>query len=269
MDIPENLTDLMMQPEKENDNGNSANATTSEESADQTTGDELNFMFSSIPDDKRQKLMDFLNTKGISYSNMNACDPKSTHIIVQKMSRSEKMLGSIASGKYVIHPSYMEACFASDKILPTERYEWGNPENGFLADKSLGDQEKKLASAAFRWRKIVQSGIRSGAFSGFKAIIHTSNSRFEAFRRLLELGSGSVVKATPPYSNTEGATHCLAEPQRRPNVKMDYKALAKNGVPVVGLLYLNEYLVCDPPPKVNDYLIDDFRPFWQKRDSKI
>ena len=45
------------------------------------------------------------------------CNPETTHVVAQKMSRSEKMLGSIASGKWILHPSYIEACMAAKEIL--------------------------------------------------------------------------------------------------------------------------------------------------------
>ena len=37
--------------------------------------------------------------KGVQISSNVHCDPETTHVVAQKMSRSEKMLGSIASGK--------------------------------------------------------------------------------------------------------------------------------------------------------------------------
>ena len=64
----------------------------------------------------------------------------------------------------------------------------------------------------------VQSGERDGAFSGFCCILHTSNGRAEAFKRLIELGKGRVIASRPPYTDHSGATHCLAEPSKLPNV---------------------------------------------------
>ena len=63
----------------------------------------------------------------------NLCDPNATHVVAQKMSRSEKMLGSICSGKWVLHESYIQDCIKADKLLETyPDYEWGNEANGFL-----------------------------------------------------------------------------------------------------------------------------------------
>jgi hypothetical protein len=47
----------------------------------------------------------------------NSCLNTATHIIASKMSRSEKMLASIASGKWVLHPSYLTHCMEQNKML--------------------------------------------------------------------------------------------------------------------------------------------------------
>jgi hypothetical protein len=104
--------------------------------------------------------------------------------------------------------------------------------------------EKKLAEASYRWRVIIQKDPRRGVFDGIRAIIHTSDSRKDAFKRLLELGKGRVVtNAAPPYRDPKDATHCIAEPQKLPRMAMDYATLAAKGVAVVGPFYINEYLV--------------------------
>ncbi len=109
------------------------------------------------------------------------------------------MLGSIASGKWVLHPSFMPACLDAGRVVSEDRFEWGNPENEFVVPGSeMTDLERKLAAASFRWRKkrtsVAASKSHAGAFSGFRAIIHTSKSRVDAFKRLIELGGGKVLK---------------------------------------------------------------------------
>jgi len=39
------------------------------------------------------------------------------------------MLGSIASGKWILHPSYIDECKQQNKIVDAENFEWGNPDN--------------------------------------------------------------------------------------------------------------------------------------------
>ena len=45
-------------------------------------------------------------------------DPSTTHIIIEKPIRSEKLLCCIASGKWVLHTSYLDSCYESRQFLP-------------------------------------------------------------------------------------------------------------------------------------------------------
>ncbi len=222
------------------------------------------FMMSGLADELRERFTAFAEAKGATVSTASACDPAATHVIAQKLGRSEKILCSIASGKMIINSTYIQQCIRRGELLYPEKFEWGNPDNGLLED--LQDQELLLAKASYRWRVELAKEASKGVFSGFQAIIHTSDSRKNSFSRLLSLGHGRVLdQARPPYSDAKGATHCLAEPKKIPKVSMDYKALANQGVAVVGPLYINEYLVADPPPQVDKFIIEEYRPFWEKR----
>lgn len=44
-------------------------------------------------------------------------DPTSTHLICLKPSRNEKILSSIAAGKWVLHYLYIEACKTENKFV--------------------------------------------------------------------------------------------------------------------------------------------------------
>ena len=144
-------------------------------------------------------------------------------------------------------------------------FEWGNPFNQFVGTLANG-VEKKLAEASFRWRKIIEKNPKRGIFEGIRIILHTSPTRAEAFRRLIELGKGSVVVGVaPPYKETFGATHCLAELSKMPRAKIDFDSMAAKGIAVVNPVYINEFMISDPPPKVEPHLIDEYRPFWERR----
>ena len=272
MDLPENLTEVMMDEQKKENSNQTLNAaaTTNTNKAaapskKQQPSSKRHFMLSGISEEDRTTFIAFLAKHKVACSNTSGCDPDATHIVAQKLSRTEKMLGSIASGKWVLHPSYIDACLAADKVLGEESFEWGNPKNPFLERLTPDSLEDNFAKASFRWRQVVQSGEKEGAFSGIQAILHTSGSRKESFGRLLQLGKGRVVDVDAPYTDCEGATHCLAELNRLPKVKMDFKSLAANGVAVVGPLYLNAFVVSDPPPKVDSFLLPEFKQYWSQR----
>ena len=98
-----------------------------------------------------------------------------------------------------------------------------------------------------------------------KAIIHSTDSRKGAFARMIFLGKGSVLEDVyPPYRNVPEATHCIAEPKKLPNVSIDFDAMARQRIAVVGPLYLNEYIIQDPLPDVEDSLLEEYKPFWKK-----
>ena len=280
MDLPENLTEHLEgdnQPEQKlTENSNSGVATNDESDIDKEDLRNTNrskepifrlFMTSGIGADEQKEFAQFLETLQIQFVESSTCEPNATHVIAQKIARSEKMLGSIASGKWLLHPSYMVDCIESGRILDEENYEWGNNKNDLINDLST-DLEKKLAKASHRLRVKREKGLDS-VFSGIKAIIHTSEQRKASFKKLLELGGGKIIdsslKVKPPYSDPKDATHCIAEPNKLPKQSIDYEALAMKGVAVVNPVYINEFLANDPPPSAENHLIEDFKPFWNKR----
>ena len=98
-----------------------------------------------------------------------------------------------------------------------------------------------------------------------KAIIHSTDNRKGAFARMILLGKGIVLEdVSPPYNNVPEATHCIAEPKKLPNVSIDFDAMARQRIAVVGPLYLNEYIIQEPLPNVEESLLDDYKPYWKK-----
>ena len=53
------------------------------------------------------------------------------------------------SGKWILHPSYVEACLDAKKILSNYTdFEWGNPEKDFMQE--INPKEQQLAKTAYR-----------------------------------------------------------------------------------------------------------------------
>lgn len=111
-------------------------------------------------------------------------DPSCSHIIVGTPLRNEKYLAAMAAGKWILHRSYLEACRSVGHFIQVglrkrrlktlispyqpvhlcvfvqeDEYEWGS---GSILDAlpSITSQQRRLASAAMRWRKTLQ-GSRS------------------------------------------------------------------------------------------------------------
>ena len=56
----------------------------------------------------------------------------------------------------------------------------------------------------------------------------------------------------------------MAELKKLPNQKLNFEALAKQRVAVVGPLYINELLTTDTPPKVEEFLIEEYKSAWNQ-----
>lgn len=115
----------------------------------------------------------FLGRHGVPVSASTTFNAAATHVVAQRLTRSEKLLGAIASGRWVLHHSYIRDCLQEDRLLQEADYEWGNPRAGFLAQLEGEPLERQLADAAYRWRRRVSSGECEGAFAGLKVKKHT------------------------------------------------------------------------------------------------
>ena len=56
----------------------------------------------------------------------------------------------------------------------------------------------------------------------------------------------------------------LTKLKKLPNQKLNFEALAEQGVAVVGPLYINEHLTTEIPPKVEEFLIEEYRSAWNQ-----
>jgi len=224
------------------------------------------FMASGWSDESVSKAVEKLGGK---VSTLGQYDSAATHMLAVKVSRSEKMLGSVAAGKWVLHPDYVTSSLAAGRWLAEEQYEWGNPEMQYLENSS--STEVKLAKAARKWRVANSDGADAGAFSGIQAILHMPLQKKGPFSRLIESGGGTVLDVKAPYSGPSTATHCFTEPKflTTPG-QVDLAGMAGRGIPVMQPIFLNDFLTKEEPVKVEDYLLEDFKAVWEsKKRSRI
>lgn len=140
------------------------------------------FMVSSLDEQQLVQLEEGVaKLGGRMSSNASNFDPEATHMITGKVGRSEKVMSSVASGRWLLHPSYIVESLAQGRWLEEERFEWGNELNGFLevqmkTKEGKESAEVKLALAARHWRL---QGPGSSAFSGFQVLILSKRSSFD------------------------------------------------------------------------------------------
>lgn len=71
---------------------------------------EYRFLLSTLPNNKKLILKDIIESLNGTYLNTSNFDYSSTHLIIgQQVAKNEKLLASLASGKIILHYSYLEA----------------------------------------------------------------------------------------------------------------------------------------------------------------
>ncbi|CAG9782681.1 unnamed protein product [Diatraea saccharalis] len=195
------------------------------------------------------KIVEMIQYLGGEVSDGAELDPDVTHLLCAAPGRSEKMLGSIAAGKWVLHPAYVVRSRMHGKFLPEEEFEWGNPKASCLPQLSAA--ERILARAAHRWRGARARGL-PGPFAGVAALLHVPPPRRHLLARLLAAGQG-------PY-NDENITVCFADVKRYPLSDRDASWLISKRIPVCAPVLLSSYLTEDTPPNPVEHCLPDFRP---------
>lgn len=156
-------------------------------------------VFSTMDQEQREHCTAVVEQLGGTVLNPTHYDPMLTHIVVSRMGSNEKLLTSVAAGKWVLHPDWLVDSGQAGRFLNEADYEWGNPA-AILDLKQLTDSEDeaRIARAAHYWRTCrtrssSQSlSASSRPFSGIKAVLNLRDKN-DSFRRLLEAGGGQVV----------------------------------------------------------------------------
>ncbi|XP_022821716.1 DNA topoisomerase 2-binding protein 1 [Spodoptera litura] len=213
------------------------------------------FMLSSNVDN-REEIIAMITHLGGEVCEGAELDPEASHLLCAAPGRSEKMLGSVAAGRWVLHPVYVAKSRAAGLFLPEEEYEWGNPLATCLPP--LSGAERTLSRAAHRWRSARAAG-RAGPFAGVVALLHVPPPRRRLLARLVTAGDGQAPDDEPPYTN-ENITVCFADIKRYPLSDRDSAWLISKRIPVCAPVLLSSYLTDDPPPKPEDHCLPDFRP---------
>lgn len=191
------------------------------------------FMLSAILPEEREQLAKDLEEMGAKMSTSSVYDPSVTHLICPKPGKNEKALASMASGKWILHVSYIEKSKKAGRFLNEEEFEFGNPK---ARNKQFYDPKD---SYVYHWRrKISERGY--GAFHDMRAIVVAEKRN--ALINVIEAGGGVVIDSEPPYKDTVDATHCLMELKMIKNVSQ-YVPLAQQGIKCYNIFYISHHLL--------------------------
>jgi len=197
-----------------------------------------------------------LSTGNISPDNLP------THVVAAKVSRSEKMLQCIASGRWILHHSYLEDSRQANKWLQEEKYELGNPETEMI-DLTNGSSESLMCIAARRRRLAANQGA-APIFSGMIVYLALPDHKQTSFLRLIETGGGTVLKEMKD-DNIKTITHILSESKYYQLVKNREGQLVQFGIPVIRPIFLNDFLIKENRPCLDQYIVEDYKEAWQKK----
>ncbi|XP_062568872.1 DNA topoisomerase 2-binding protein 1-A-like [Saccostrea cucullata] len=181
-------------------------------------------------------------------------DPSCTHLVTGVPARNEKFLACVASGKWVLHKSYFEACRQEGKFVQEDFYEWGGDGTASLLSK-MTPAVRKLCEAAHHWRLTINSPSQScvGAFSDWKVVLCTDRKKEDNFRRLLEAGGATVLNLKPPFNKPVSASHAFLELNKVEMSEDDIATLVRSGVICIKPDFIAAHLTNSPPPNPEDF----------------
>ncbi|XP_050425063.1 DNA topoisomerase 2-binding protein 1 isoform X2 [Adelges cooleyi] len=209
------------------------------------------FILTSVNANERQKYEDAIEKLGAQVLRSATFSGDVTHVLMHQPSRSEKYLCSLASGKWILHPSYIDACLEKNRFLPEDKYEWGNP----LSDLTL---TTPLHGAGYRWRNKLCAD-RLAAFSNMKAVLLTSEPRHQALSRLIQAGGGVILD----IKDLLNSTHCIVD-QGHGNIPVPLNEIAAKGILLLPALFLADFLIKDPIPDPKQCLIPEYQAFYNR-----
>ncbi|KAG0723109.1 DNA topoisomerase 2-binding protein 1 [Chionoecetes opilio] len=184
-----------------------------------------------------------------------------THLVAESLSRSERTLAAIASGKWVLHDSYLDHSREAGHFLKEETYAWGNPAAEHLPCLEPVSTRAQLAKAAWRWRCAIGGPggkVRQRPFQHMVALVHSSKDRVGSFSRMIKAGGGAMGTAKPPYGNLEGITHFFVEMDKAQE-KVDIEPFVVRGIPCLKPIFINNYLLMEELPEEENHLISQYK----------
>ncbi|KAJ3642726.1 hypothetical protein Zmor_025484 [Zophobas morio] len=212
------------------------------------------FMISGVDSD-RQQMVEKIEQLGGHVSELSSYDSKCTHLICPKPARNEKTLSCMASGKWILHISYVDKSIAAGKFLPEENFEFGNPKAKDNIKETFDKENDARIQSIHWWRKEI-SRRGYGAFNDMRAIVVAQ--RRDPIVRVIEAGGGQIVDAAPPFSENVYATHCLLEARSVPDFSV-YIPLAQRGILCINTLYISDFLY-----RINKDIKDAIVPHFSK-----
>jgi hypothetical protein len=121
-----------------------------------------------------------------------------THIVLEEMRRSEKVLVGMCSGAWLLHKSYLDASVKAGVFLKEEKFQWVNLSPAKREEGKLADS---MRNAIMHWRTSKQRPYQQWR----AAFLDIEPQKEAVFRRLLMFGGGHADDS----DRGVGITHVL------------------------------------------------------------
>ncbi|KAI8801806.1 BRCT domain-containing protein [Cladochytrium replicatum] len=162
------------------------------------------FMITGIPQADRAKMQ-----LGATVLELDCWDDRCTHLIVGKPNRTEKCLAAIASGVWVLRPSYVYASDDSGCFVDEDEHEWN-------VSIETPAEDHQTILAARRWRTALSDGdYTNKAFSGWNILLLVEGKKRDGYLRVLRAGGAMVtydVRSARDIEHVEQPfTHCMTD----------------------------------------------------------
>ncbi|RUS70584.1 hypothetical protein EGW08_021654 [Elysia chlorotica] len=216
------------------------------------------FLISGMTNEERVDYSALVEQLGGRMVEIQHFDPTATHLVVGQPARNEKYLSCIASGKWVLHKSYFEACRKEGKFVREEEHEWGGDYMLALM-QNMPSQAKNLAAAAYKWRRKVaalrQASLPSceGAFDGWKVLLCMAKNKEDNFMRLLQAGGAVVSSIRSPFPADADATHAFLDLNKVAVSQADLEILIQAGIHCLKAEYIPAFLTEEPQPDPSEF----------------
>ncbi|CAD5115093.1 unnamed protein product [Dimorphilus gyrociliatus] len=172
----------------------------SDDSGDTT--EERRFILSGFTDGKKKEIIDLImGMDNAQVIQSNGFDSSCTHMIVASMTRNEKILSAISTGKWILRLDYILDSCNRNEWLEEESYEWA--EN--LAE--ISTVTSKLSIASRNWRTRIKNG-ENLPYQGWNVGLFISNDKVDGFRKILTSGGAQIAWMNKANGRV---THCFVD----------------------------------------------------------
>lgn len=221
------------------------------------------FVLSGFSDEQKNHYTSVVTKLNGKLLTSKAYNPEMTHLVLVQCLRSERYLGALAAGKFILHTAYLDECAKAGRFLDEEKFEWGGPmTDACLRDLSMTKAHRVKGLDAYaprRWRLLIaqQPPDSKGAFWDWRVVIYANASRVPAYVNVLTAGGATILPSTAVSDRLSPGevTHALFDPGAAKGMQLS--PLIDADVLCLKVEYMAAFLVEDPPPPPEDYYIPE------------